>query len=65
MNLNRRVEKLENKAMPGYGVTVINLEKNETEDQAKQRYCSTNDISVGKLEAQSKLTIFLRSDFGD
>ena len=65
MNLNHRVKKLEDKHQPGNGVTAIELEKGETEDQAKQRYCAANGISVDKLEAQSKLIVFLVTDFGE
>jgi hypothetical protein len=41
------------------------MERGETEDQAKQRYCAANGISVDKLEAESKLIVFLVKDFGD
>ena len=65
MNLNKRIETLENKHQLGNGVTAIELERDETEDQAKQRYCAANGISVDRLEAQSKLIVFLVTDFGD
>ncbi len=65
MNLNRRVGKLENKLLPGNGVTAIELEKDESEDQAVQRYCAAEGISVDKLNAQSKMIVFLVTDFGD
>jgi len=65
MNLKGRIEKLENKLRPGNGVTVINLEKGETNEKATQRYCADNDITTEELDNQSSLTVFLRTDFGD
>ena len=59
MNLNKRIENLENKHQPGNGVTAIELERGETEDHAKQRHCAANGISVEKLDAQSKLIVYL------
>ena len=65
MNLKGRVQKLEIKSMPGNGVTVISLEKGETNDQALNRYCAKNEITVEDLKRQSELTVFLRTHFGD
>ena len=65
MNLNHRIKKFENKFRPGNGVTVIELEKGETNEQATQRYCAENDITPEELNIQSELTGFLRTHFKD
>ena len=65
MNLNRRVEKLENKLRPGNGVIAIRLGKDESSEQALNRYCSENNITAGELDHHNSLKVFLRTDFGD
>jgi hypothetical protein len=65
MNLNKRIETLEKKSLLGNGVTVIRLEKGETNDQAKKRYCAESRIDAERLERPDSLNIFLRTDFGD
>ena len=65
MNLNKRIETLEMKCQLGNGVTVISLEKGETNDQAQKRYCAANGIDAERLDHPDSLTIFLRTDFGD
>ena len=65
MNLKGRVKKLEIKSMPGNGVTVISLEKGETNEQALKRYSAENGINAERLDHPDSLNIFLRTDFGD
>ena len=65
MNLNKRVEILENKFRPGNGVTAIRLGKDESNEQELKRYCSENGISAGELNHPESLTVFLRTDYGD
>ena len=45
MNLSKRIETLENKRLPGYGVYVLFLEEAETHEHAEQRYCDGNGIT--------------------
>jgi hypothetical protein len=61
MNLNKRIETLEKKHLPGNGVYVINLEEGETHEHAEQRYCAENGIPVGGLDnlRPDSLIIFL------
>ena len=65
MTLKGRVEKLENKFLPGNGVTIISLEKGETNKQALKRYSAENGIDAERLDHPDSLNIFLRTDFGD
>ena len=65
MNLNKRVENLENKFRPGNGVTVIQLGKGETNEQALKRYSAENGIDAERLDHPDSLNIFLKTDFGD
>ena len=65
MNLNKRVENLENKLRPGNGVTVISLEKGETNEKALKRYCVEEGITAEELDHPESLTVFLRTDFED
>ena len=61
MNLSKRIENLENKSIPGNGLTVIELKKGETDEQAQKRYCSENGITSGELDHPESLTVFLRA----
>ena len=69
MNLNHRVKKLEDKLRPGNGVYAIELRlgEGETEDQAKQRYCSEKGIPVEDLDnlGPDSMVIFLIKSFPD
>ena len=64
MNHKARGGKLEDKCSPRQ-VFAIELEKDEAEDQAKQRYCAANGMTVNQLDAQSSLTVFLVTEFGE
>ena len=61
MNLKGRIEKLENKFLPGKGVHVIELGKRGPEEQAIQRYCAENGITIEDLDNRGpeSLIIFL------
>ena len=63
MNLKGRIENLENKFLPRKGVHVIELEEGETEEQAIQRYCAENGITVEDLDNRGpeSLIIFLNT----
>ena len=65
MNLNGRIEKLESKLMPGNGVHVINPNNGETEEQATQRYCAENGITIEELYNPKSLVVFLNTHFPD
>ena len=49
MNLNNRVERLENRLNPKR-LHVFSLEDGETELQASERYCTENSLDLDKFE---------------
>ena len=67
MTLKGRVEKLENKFLPGNGVHVIDPKVGETTEQATRRYCAENRFTVKELgnRGPESLVILLKRDFGD
>ena len=67
MNLNRRIEKLENKLMPGNGVYIIDMKEGENTEQAQQRYCVENGITVEDLGdlVPGSMVIFVNKYFPD
>ena len=67
MNLNRRIEKLENKLMPGNGVYIIDMKEGENTEQAQKRYCVENGITVEDLDnlGPNSLVILLNKNFAD
>ena len=63
MYINTRIEKLEKKLTPGNGVTVIDMQKGETEEQARKRYCIETGINIRELDYHGSMVIFLVRDF--
>ena len=50
MNLNRRIEILENTNEGSYGYHIIILADGEADEDAAMRYCCENDFSIEQLK---------------
>ena len=61
MNLNRRIESLENKSTLEPGLIIIPLEKGKTKEQALKRYCDENGVTKEELDRQGSTVDFLRA----
>ena len=61
MNLNKRIESLENKSTLGPGLIIIPLEKGETKEQALERYCDENSVTKEELARGGSTVDFLRA----
>ena len=61
MNLNKRIQNLENKSNPGTGLIIIPLKKGETKEQALERYCDENGVTKEELDRRGSKVDFLRA----
>ena len=50
MTIKRRIERLENKHLSNHPRYAFLLGDGETEEEAKQRYCAENEVSMNELE---------------
>ena len=61
MNLNRRIEQLENRMIPPQKVYRFIQQVGESSDEARQRYCQESGVTEEELEAGMVMRIVLVS----